>query len=277
MQIGEFRLWTNDFGSFLIDAGAMFGSVPKALWSKWIVTDQLNRATLATRSLLIGYGDRTFLVDLGCGANLPAKYVENFALTNIEPDQWTFKPEQITDIIITHLHFDHCGWLAAPRHDRSKALEPFFPRARVYLQRANYETALKPSLKERASYLREQVDLLSSYDLELVEGEKELLPGLTVCQSSGHTSGLQWVMVKAADQVVALPGDLIPSAHHLAVPYTTGYDIWVDRLLEEKELLLSRALAEKWIIVFQHDPETVAATVAKNERGHFTVGQVRDI
>lgn len=271
MRIGNFQVWTNDFGSLLIDGGAMFGSVPKTIWGKWIDTDEHNRARLVTRSLVIKSDKRTFLIDAGCGPNLPIKYVENFVIDNVAQQQWTFKPEEITDIIVTHLHFDHCGWLFGARPEGEQELHPLFPNAQIYLQLDNYQTALRPTLKERASYLREQIDSLSGYNVTMLDGDSELIPGLSVHSSSGHTGGLQWVKIDGEGEVLAFPGDLIPSAHHLALSYTTGYDIWVDRLLQEKELILSQAMEQNWLLVFQHDPETCAARITRNDKGHYAV------
>lgn len=277
MRLGQFRIWTNDFGSLLIDGGAMFGSVPKAIWGKLVTSDEQNRARLVTRSLIIKSDKRVFLVDTGCGPNLSPKYIENFAVRNTDSQSWSFRPEEVTDIIITHLHFDHCGWLFKPCLQGAEGLEPFFPDATVHLQRDNYETALRPSLKERASYQREQIEALSSCKLNILEGDDELLPGLTLHHSCGHTKGLQWVRLCSGPDVLVFPGDLIPSSHHLPLSYTTGYDIWVDRLMEEKEQILSGAVAGNWLVVFQHDPDICAARIVLNDKGHYAVAKTEQL
>jgi glyoxylase-like metal-dependent hydrolase (beta-lactamase superfamily II) len=181
--------------------------------------------------------------------------------------------ETVTDIILTHLHFDHAGGISRYRPGTAEP-ELRFPRARVYLQADNYETARRPNVRERASYLAENVRALEGARLELTSGSQEIFPGLWVHGGNGHTRGHQWVEVREGPQAVVFPGDLMPTSHHVPLPYTMGYDMSAEALLVEKEDFLRRAVAGDWIVVFEHDPETAAARLKVDDKGRYALREV---
>lgn len=273
MQIGTYTIDTVDFGSFRLDGGAMFGSVPKNIWGKRCAADEENCIALATRSLLVRGAGRTILVDVGMGNKWNDKSRQIFAIKNTPRELLPFQPDEITDIILTHLHFDHAGGISEYRDGDPSKLTLTYPKATVHLQRSNFDNGRKPGVKEKASYLRENIEVLLQGKLSLLDGDSEIFPGISVRRANGHTVGQQWVEIQGQDKLLMYPTDLIPTSHHLPVPFHMGYDICAGTILEEKERFLAKALDREAIVVFQHDPALAACTIAKDERGHYTVRQ----
>lgn len=262
MQVGQYRVSVHNHGFFRLDGGAMFGSVPRTIWSKAAPPDDDNRVLLATRSLIIEDGDRKMLVDVGCGDKWNAKSRAIFCISA----QPYVSVEGVTDVLLTHLHFDHAGGVSRFSGDAA-TVEPCYPKARHYVSSANLENAKRPNVRERASYLAENIDVLEQVDLHLVQAEQEIWPGITVHQSDGHTRGLLWVKVNSGGQTVAFPADLIPTFVHLPIPYVMGYDICAEQAMKEKEAFLNQAIEESWIVVFEHDPTIGAARLTRDDRG----------
>lgn len=269
MSSNNMSVSTVNFGFFRLDGGAMFGSVPKNLWSKVISCDDENCIPLASRSLLIRDGARTILVDVGLGDKWNEKSRAIFGIKNFTFAELGIRPEDITDVILTHLHFDHAGGIS--KYTDQGELKATFPNAKVYVQKSNYENAKSPSLRERASYLTENVSVLSQVELVLVDGLVEVLPGIKVHRVDGHTVGQQWVEVITERDLYMFATDLIPTSRHLPLPYTMGYDICCSSVMREKAEFLEYAVSKNAIVVFQHDPDTAAARVCLNEKGHFAV------
>ncbi len=274
-QIGPYTITTPNFGNFRLDGGAMFGSVPKNLWAKRIAPDQENCIPLATRSLLIKDGTRTILVDVGNGTKWSEK--EN-GIFNFQPPPAPlgFTPDEITDIILTHLHFDHAGGISYIKPDGSLAAT--YPKARVYLQRANLENAKRPNLKERASYIAQNISIVENSPLTLLDSDTEVFPGIYVHRVDGHTVGQQWIEivgndVRGARQTLFYPTDLIPTAHHLPLPFLMGYDMCASTSMADKERFLERAVKENARIVFQHDVDTASAFVMKDTKGNYQIAK----
>jgi len=238
----------------------MFGSVPKTLWAKVAPPDEANRILLATRSLIIEDGSRKMLVDVGCGDKWTEKTRSIYC---IEDKPYAPVPG-VTDVLLTHLHFDHGGGVS--RFD-GESVVPNYPGARHYVSARNYENAQKPNARERGSYFLENVSVLAQTDLVLTESGQEIWPGISVHQVDGHTHGLQWVKVSDGGTTIVFPADMIPTSAHLPIPYVMGYDICAERAMAEKEELLRQVVAESWIVVFEHDPEIAAGRVALDERG----------
>lgn len=272
MRFGPFELSVHNHGSLRLDGGGMFGAVPKAIWSGLVPTDDQNRIELATRSLLIEAGDRTFMVDAGNPDVWPEKLRRIYDIRNFPIEGTGRDPATITDIILTHLHFDHSGGITRTRAEGGSP-EIRFPKATLYVQAANYELARNPNPRERASYLRENVQALKRSPLVLTRGSQEIHPGLWVHQSDGHTHGLQWVEVRDGDRVVAFPSDMIPTSHHVPLTYGMAYDMSAELLLEEKTEFLKRAAAGGWIIVFTHDTQVAAGRVTVGDKGRFVLGE----
>ena len=254
-------------------AGRCSGRSP-GLWSRLIAPDDENRIRLATRSLLIRADRRLFLVDLGCGDKWSDKLRRIFGVEPVAPLP---AGGDVTDVILTHLHFDHAGGISRRTPGKTEEVEPCYPGARVHLQASNLQAAREPGPRERASYLKENLSVLERVPLELAHGGREIVPGLWVHPSDGHTRGLQWVEISGGGTTVAFPSDLIPTSRHLPLPYAMGYDMCVEKLLEEKEEFLRRAVAEDWIVVFVHDPDVPAARIKVDDRGHYAVREVVEL
>jgi len=268
MQFGKFSITAINFGVFRLDGGSMFGSVPKNLWSKSIAADEDNCIPLMCRSLLITAQDRRFLIDVGMGEKWAERQRAIYGIRNTPELNWGFERASVTDIILTHLHFDHAGGISY--HDGRGELQLTFPEAAVHLQVANWDHARNPSLKDRASYLAENVMPLSESKLLLCDGTAEIYPGITVHRIDGHTRGQQWVEITGGgDEKIFFATDLVPTSHHVPLPYHMGYDVCAETLLKEKLVFLDRAHKEKAIVVFEHDRDVAAAHVGISEKGHF--------
>ncbi len=247
----------------------MFGSVPKNLWARSIAADDENRIPLVCRSLLIRDGKKQFLVDVGIGEKWGDKQRQIYQIRNTPQFNWGFDPLNVTDVILTHLHFDHAGGVSY--RDTDGSLKLSFPRAKVHLQIANWDRARNPSLKDRASYLADNISLLHEADLVLCDGDVEIYPGITVHRVDGHTPGQQWVEISAGESRLFFATDLIPTSHHIPLAYHMGYDVCADTLLHEKESFLTRAVEEGAIVCFQHDRDVQAARISRNDRGQYEI------
>jgi glyoxylase-like metal-dependent hydrolase (beta-lactamase superfamily II) len=267
MKIGDFTIQEVIFGHFRLDGGCMFGSVPKNLWSKSISADAENCIHLVCRSLLITHSGRRFLVDVGMGEKWNDKQRQIYGIKNTPKDQWGFDPGSITDVILTHLHFDHAGGITSPTADGGVTLS--FPQATIHLQKANWEHALNPTPKDKASYLVDNVKPLAQAKLKLYEGTEEIAPGLRVHRVDGHTKGQQWIEIASEKERILFATDLIPTAHHVPLAYHMGYDVCAETLLAEKASFLEQALQDNAWLCFQHDADTCLAQVIRNERGHY--------
>lgn len=267
MKVGRYSITTVMFGSFRLDGGCMFGSVPKNLWSKSIPGDSENCIPLVCRSLLLDDGMRKILLDVGIGNKWSEKLQQIYGIKLAPIDSLGFKPEEITDIVLTHLHFDHAGGISYRAPDGSLALT--YPNANIHLQRANWERAQNPSPKDKASYLPENVEPLKNAQLILCDGSVEILPEITVHRVDGHTPGQQWIEIGAGEEKIFFPTDLIPTNHHVPLAYHMGYDVCADTLLQEKLSFLERAVTPGVTVCFQHDASVAFAKIWRNERGVF--------
>lgn len=266
MQIGRFSVRVHNHGFFRLDGGAMFGAVPKTMWSRVAPADESNRILMATRSLVIEDGGRKMLVDVGCGDKWNEKTRAIFDFP-----EGPYRPVPgVTDVLITHFHFDHAGGISRFEGDTPVAN---YPDAIHHVPRANLENARHPNVRERASYLAENLDVLDTVDSRRLEDGDEVWPGVTVHRSDGHTLGLQWVRISDGGETAAFPTDLIPTSHHLPLPYPMGYDMCAQTVMEERRRFLERAVAERWVVVFEHDPEVGAARLEFDERGRAVVGE----
>lgn len=258
------RFSLHNYGFFRLDGGAMFGSIPKNLWAKAAPPDEQNRILLATRSLVIQEGQSKIVVDLGCGDKWNDKLRAMYKVGEFHP------VENVTDVLLTHLHFDHAGGVSVLGLN---GLQPRYPDARHYVSGANLANAKNPNPRERASYLPENVDVLDEVDTHLTEDGEEIWPGVWVHQAHGHTHGLQWIRIEAGNDTIAFPADLMPTAAHLGVPYVMGYDMCAQTAMAEKEAFLNRAIAGRWIVVFEHDPELGAARLEWDDRGRPRIAE----
>lgn len=271
MRLGPFEISTVVHGTFRLDGGAMFGTVPRTVWSKLSPPDEDNRILLAARSLVIRAGDGIVLVDVGMGDRWTDKLRRIY---DVRPGPATapgLDPAEVTDVVLTHLHFDHARGVFRARPGDESEVDLGYPAARVHVQASNYETARAPNARERASYMAEDVRFLERTRLILAAGAQEIYPGIRVHATNGHTRGHQWVEVRAEGRTVAFPSDIVPTSRHLPLPYLMGYDISAETLLVEKEALLRRAVEEDWILVFSHDPDIAAGRVGLDDKGRYVL------
>ncbi len=277
MKIGNYTIKSVLTGSFALDGGAMFGTVPKVLWNKTNPADDKNRIAMEARCLLLISEKRKILVDVGLGERLSEKYGEKFAskFTDMyKLDQEKFSLEKsilnhglklsdITDVILTHLHFDHAGGATVWRDGR---LQPTFPSAKYYIQKKNVEVAKTPNVREKSSYFKENFDaLFDSNVIEVIDGNIEnLIPDVSVFVSNGHTEGQQLVRVgkRGSRESMIYCGDIIPTSSHVRGPFIMGYDLNPLLVIAEKTQILQEMSQSGGMIFFEHDPYLDAARVA---------------
>ncbi len=277
MNLGEWTFRAFHDGRFKLDGGAMFGVVPKVMWEKKHPADEMNRIGLALRCLLVDHGTKRILVDTGMGDRWDEKKVGVFGLERrrnqlvAELAEAGITRESITDVILTHLHFDHSG---GTFREEGGSLEPVFPEATHWVQKRHWEWALKPSERDRASFRTEDFQQLAdSGRLELVEGPSEILPGVRVHPINGHTPGQQMVEFHTGERTVVYCGDLLPFLSQVHVPWIMGFDLNPLLTVTEKKQFLTRAVEDRYILVFEHDLENEAATVVFQD-GKFKPDQV---
>lgn len=252
------------FGSFRLDGGAMFGSVPKNLWSRSITPDDENCIPLVSRALLLRGNGRTILIDVGLGDKWDEKRTAFFKIVNQPRAQLGFRDEEITDVILTHLHFDHGGGIT--KLDGNGRLTLTYPNATIHIQQANLDNARAPNLREQASYLKENVEPLNGAKIHALTGNGEILPHIFGHLVDGHSKGQQWIEIRDDKTTLMFTTDLIPTAHHLPLPFTMGYDICALTVMNEREQFLTYALKQNAIVVFQHDRDTAAARLKMGKK-----------
>ena len=262
---------------FGLDGGAMFGIVPRPLWSRTNPPDDHNRIAMASRCLLIEYeGGLNVLVDVGMGQRFSPKERDIYALSGQDArltqglEQRALRPEEIDHVILTHLHFDHAGGLKAENPSgRSSAA---FPRATHWVQRRNWSWAHSPSARDAGSYRQQDFAWLGvdadAPPLELVDGISEILPGVELLPCHGHTFGMQLVKITTASgATIVFLADLMPTSSHLRDAYVMGYDLQPLVTLEEKRALLYEIERHDWIVCFEHDPKIDFARIERDARG----------
>lgn len=277
LALGPHLLDALELGTFALDGGAMFGIVPKPLWERKIPADDRNRITQALRTLLIRSGDRVVLVDTGIGEKWGEKERDIYRLDDTdgaldrELGRLGLTRADVTDVVLTHLHFDHAGG-ATVRSEGGRE-EPAFPNATFHLQRRNWEWARQPTEKDAGSYRPENFDALErSGRLHLVDGETELFPGIHVVPSDGHTVGMQLVKVSGAGDWLVYCADLIPTTAHLRTSWVMAYDLQPLVSMEEKKVLVAQAVDEGGMLFFEHDPVVQACRV-REENGALIVSE----
>lgn len=267
IKIGPYELKAIPTGEFALDGGAMFGTVPKVLWSKTNPPDEANRIPMEARALLLKSADRNILIDTGNGSDFIEKYGEKMGskfaeMYGVSASQISLlkslknnglDPSDITDVILTHLHFDHAGGATCVRNGK---IVPTFPNAKYYVQRQNLETARTPNIREKASYLKQNFEpLIEAEVLELLDGNVEnLFPNISVIVSNGHTEGQQIVKISDSKTGVFYVADLIPTSTHIRSAWVMGYDLSPLTIIREKREILKQAAQNGWFIYFEHDP-----------------------
>ena len=259
-----------------MDGGAMFGVVPKVMWNKMNPADENNMCTWTMRSLLIETETRKILVDTGIGNKQGEKFRSHFHPSGndiIESlDEIGVKDSDITDVFLTHLHFDHCG--DAVKTDENGKYVPTFPNATYWLNKRHWDWALESNPREKASFLPENfMPLMEAGVLKVIEPSTERstpwIEGINLIECNGHTKGLMMLDIPYKESRMIFLTDLIPSLHHIPLPYIMAYDLWPWDTLEEKTETLELAVKENHVLFFQHDPVNAVARVVKNDKGRI--------
>jgi glyoxylase-like metal-dependent hydrolase (beta-lactamase superfamily II) len=271
-NISRMKIQLFNIANFLVDGGAMFGVVPKVLWSRVYPANENNLISLPLRSLIIETGGHVILVDTGWGDKQDEKFFRHVHLHGGEGliqglENRGYRPEDITDVFLTHLHADHCGG-GVRTNSSGNGYELTFPEATYHVSRAQWEWAVKNNAREEDAFLEENIFPISdSGHLNLVDEEGELFPGFSVMICYGHTPGLMVPIIKYKDKTLVYTGDLIPTVAHIPLIWNMSYDIESLKTIEEKERLLKRALTENYIFVFQHDKDVECCNLEMTTKG----------
>ncbi len=270
VQIGPYVVHFVSGGRFRLDGGAMFGVVPKTLWSRTAPADEKNRIQMGMTCLLIEGDGKRILVDAGSGTKLDPKFCEIYAIERPEGLLDEIRaagvaPEEIDTVALTHLHFDHCG--GGTTRGEDGIVRATFPNARYLVRRQEWNDAHHANERNRASYFSENYDPLeASGQLLLHDDDIEILPGVWMKCLPGHTLGHQGVFFDVPGQRALYAVDLIPTVAHLPLPYIMGYDLYPLTTLETKRAILRDATREHWLLLFEHDPSSRAIRVAGDEQ-----------
>lgn len=268
MHFGDIEVRHIHGGLFWLDGGSMFGIVPKTLWEKKVTPDERNRIPLAANSLLVRAHGQNILVETGNGTKWDAKLRGIYSFTDGDPHIESLakagvKPEEIDLVINTHLHFDHAG-------GNTKAVEgrlvPTFPNAKYVVPRAELEHAMHPNERDRASYYAHDfVPITEAGQWQFVDGDQEILPGICVVRIPGHNMQVQAIQIRGGGKKLMFVADLIPTRHHLPLPWIIAYDLYPLISLETKRKWLGEFVKDDWIVAFGHDPDVPAGTLHERD------------
>jgi len=271
MQIGAYKLTSLVTSTFALDGGAMFGVIPKPLWSKQVAVDEVNRIEMVTRTLLLESGDRKILIDTGNGDKWQPRHKEIF---KIELDSYILPQslaahgigvDEVTDVICTHMHFDHVGGNTCIENGK---IVPVFPKATYWVQEENWKLANQPSEKDRASYLAENWAVLAENGmLEVLKSDRELFDDIKLEIVHGHTLGQQLPVISDGTTTLMYGADLFPMKAHIPIPWVMAYDNEPMRSIAEKKRILPGLLERDAMIFFEHDPQSIACKLVATKKG----------
>jgi glyoxylase-like metal-dependent hydrolase (beta-lactamase superfamily II) len=275
LTLGDFQLSIFPDGTYPLDGGALFGVIPKIMWSRKVAADEKNYVTVGLNSLLIRTGKQTVLVETGMGNKLsermvkfygqPAQLLANLAAGGVAP-------EDIDIVINTHLHFDHCGWNTIRKAGK---IVPTFPRAKYYAPEGEWQYARHPSERDAISYIPDNYDpLVQSGQMTLLKGGEEIASGISMKTFPGHTAHMQAVIVQSGGCTACYISDLVPTAAHIDITWGMSFDLYPLQTIESKKQYYAKAIPEKWLTVFTHDPRTPWAYVEKDEAGKMVARSV---
>lgn len=277
--LGPFELYTVETGDFRLDGGAMFGVVPKTLWAQNLPPDDKNRIPMTMRCLLIKSNNtgKLYLVDNGAGTKFSDKmediYQLDYRSKNLASSfkEHGFEFSDVTDIIFTHLHFDHCG--GSSFYNDNSELELTFPEAVYHVVDKHWENATRPNAREKASFLPENITpLKESGNLNLVAENHEYEPGLSSIMANGHTIGQQLPKIEGEGKTLIFVADLLPTHVHVPLPWVMGYDMYPVQTLSEKNTFLKQASANNWNLYLEHDIQQEVIRVQHSD-GRFSVSE----
>ena len=276
MKIGKYDLYSVETSEFGLDGGAMFGIIPKPVWEKKVSADELNRVNMVTRSLLLVSDEKKILIDTGNGTKWEEKYKQIYDINtdqyNIEKSlgKYGFSSEQITDVICTHMHFDHIG---GNTKIKSGEVVPTFPNAKYWISQENWKLANHPSQKDAGSFIEHDWKVLAENQMiEIIDGREPFIEGIETFVTHGHTPGLLHPIVSDGSNKLFYGADIFPMAAHIPIPWVMAYDVQPVVTMEEKQKLLQKMDCEDWILFFEHDPHIQACTVHKGEK-HYKLNK----
>ena len=275
------NLYTINAGHFKLDGGAMFGVVPKTMWNKLNPADENNMCSWAMRCLLIEEGNKLILIDTGMGDKQDAKFFDRYYLHGNDSLERSlaakgFSRDDITDVVLTHLHFDHCGGAIVKDGDK---LVPAFKNATYWSNQQHWDWAINPNDREKASFLKENIlPIQESGRLRMVNdkwlmvngmetAESLILPSLSYKIVNGHTDAMMLPVIKYKNKTIVFMADLLPSPAHIPLPYVMAYDMFPMKTLNEKKIFLSEAEQNGYILFFEHDPTIECCTLQLTEKG----------
>jgi len=266
------KLHTIDTGLFKLDGGAMFGVVPKTLWNKINPADENNLCTWAMRCLLVEEGDRLILIDNGIGNKQDDKFFGHYYLHGNDTLDGSlaklgFSRDDISDVFLTHLHFDHCGGSIVRENDK---LVPAFKNATFWSNEKHWEWAVHPNDREKASFLKENIlPIQESGQLNFIPSEDgfEFSERMKIRFAYGHTDAMMLPQLEYKGQTIVYMADLLPSAGHIPIPYVMAYDMFPLQTLKEKKAFLEEAVTNNYILYFEHDPNIECCTLQLTEKG----------
>ena len=266
------KVYTIDTGYFKLDGGAMFGVVPKVLWSRTNPADENNLCPWAMRSLLLEDGNKLILIDNGIGDKQDDKFLKHYYLhgdvsLNSSLEKLGYSPSDITDVFLTHLHFDHCGGSVKWNMDRS-GFEMTFKNAKYWSNKDHWQWATKPNNREKASFLKENIiPIQESGHLNFVEQEGELFKDFSTLFVNGHTEAQMIPFIQYKGKTLVFAADLLPSTGHIPLPYVMGYDTRPLISLEEKDRFLNLAYEKQYLLFMEHDPFHELIDLRRTEKG----------
>ena len=276
MKIGKYDLYSVETSEFGLDGGAMFGIIPKPVWGKKVSADELNRVNMVTRSLLLVSDEKKILIDTGNGTKWEEKYKQIYDINtdqyNIEKSlgKYGFSSEQITDVICTHMHFDHIG---GNTKIKSGEVVPTFPNAKYWISEENWKLANHPSQKDAGSFIEHDWKVLAENQMiEIIDGREPFIEGIETFVTHGHTPGLLHPIVSDGSNKLFYGADIFPMVAHIPIPWVMAYDVQPVVTMEEKQKLLQKMEREDWILFFEHDPHIQACTVHKDGK-HYKLNK----
>jgi len=259
-------------GFFKLDGGAMFGVVPKSIWNKLNPADENNLCNWAMRCLLVDDGERRIVIDTGIGDKQDEKFYRHYYLSETRDlrdlvKEKGYSPDSITDVFLTHLHFDHCGGAIVREGNK---FVPAFPNATYWSNEKHWEWATKPNEREKASFLKENIlPILESGKLKFIKHEEgtPFTPDISVRFVDGHTGAMMLPQIRYKGRTLVYVADLLPSAGHIPIPYVMAYDMFPLTTLQEKKIFLEEASTNNYVLVFEHDPVAECCELQITEKG----------